>query len=74
MKRGSELEREQTVMKLYVLLLQSSSWSKNGIGEGGSEGLSDIVKIDLPGLLKQVANIVLRKDKRHSEHVSPLGA
>jgi len=71
MKRGSELEREQAVMKLYVMLLQSSAWARSGKGEGVADGLSSIVKIDLPSLLKQIANIVLRKDKHHSEHVSP---
>ncbi len=70
MRRGSELEREQAVMKLYVMLLQNSGWSNIGKGEVGGDGLSSILEVDLPGLLKEIANIVLRKDKHHSEHVS----
>jgi len=70
MRGSSELEKEHAVMKLYVTLLQSSGRS-NGKGGGDSDGLSSIVDINFPDFLKHIANIVLRKDRHHSDHVSP---
>jgi hypothetical protein len=70
MRGSSEMEREQAVMKLYVMLLQSSGWSNRKGGEN-SDGLSSIVDIKFPDFLKHIANIVLRKDRHHSDHVSP---
>lgn len=66
MTAKTEVEREEAVAKLYVLLQQRTMWLSR-LPNAGTDGLAGILNIDMPELIKFMANMILRTDKPCSD-------